>query len=97
MDKNMVYFNQIQMNRNQMRQTIWKKRNENLQQKETSLERKINHVMELARECGATEETPLLWLGVLKIIQSESVMNFFIKSKPEGRMTIVKHYTGVNH
>jgi hypothetical protein len=38
-----------------------------------------------------------LWLGVLKIIQNELVMNFFIETKAEGRMTVVKQYAGVDY
>jgi hypothetical protein len=39
-----------------------------MQDKEKALERKIAYVQELARQCGAAEETPMLWMGVLKII-----------------------------
>jgi hypothetical protein len=46
------------MNRNLMMLTIWEKRTQCMQEKEAALERKINYAMQLARECGATEETP---------------------------------------
>jgi hypothetical protein len=97
MDNNMKDFNIIQENRNAMMQTIWDRRQKAILDKETAMERKISQVQQLARECGATEDTPLLWLGVLKIILSEPVINFFIGSKPEGRMAIIKHYAGVNN
>lgn len=97
MDNNMKDFNIIQENRNAMMQTIWDSRQRAIQEKETAMERKIAQVQQFARECGASEETPMLWIGVLKIILSEPAMNFFIMSKPEGRMTIIKHYAGVDN
>jgi hypothetical protein len=44
---------------------------------------------------GATEETPAEWMAMLKIVQNEPVMNFFINSSPQGRMLVIKQYIGV--
>ncbi|CAN6269306.1 unnamed protein product [Urochloa humidicola] len=81
-------FNIIQEKRNQMLRSYLDRR----QKEKAAKERKVLHVMGLARECGASEGTPQLWLGVLEIIRQDQVMDFFIGSSPEGRMTIIKHF-----
>ncbi|CAN6240919.1 unnamed protein product [Urochloa humidicola] len=80
-------FNIIQEKRNQMLRSYLDRR----QKEKAAKERKVLHVTGLARECGASEGTPQLWLGVLEIIRQDQVMDF-IGSSPEGRMTIIKHF-----
>jgi len=97
MDNNTRDFNVIQENRNAMLQTIWKRRQKEAAEKKSAEEVRIEYVQQLARECGATEEDTKLWIGVLKIILSEKAMKFFISTKPEGRLGIIKHYAGVDN
>lgn len=78
-------------------QSIWVSRQRNIEENKKERQLKIEHNQQLARECGASEKTPKLWIGVLKIIVSEAAMNFFIMTKPKGRMAIIKYYVGVKN
>lgn len=49
----------------------------------------------MARECGASEATPDLWLGVLEIVHSDHATKFFMESDPVVRMTMIKYYARV--
>jgi hypothetical protein len=68
MENNMRGYNDIARHKLTVLQNIWQERNQLMQDNSKTLERKIAHVQELARQCGATEETPSLWLAMLKII-----------------------------
>lgn len=97
MDNNMREYNEIARHKVNVMQTIWQQRNQAIQDQQMALTLKVKKVTQLAKECGATSKTPKLWLGVLKIIQNESVMDFFLESDPEGRMIIIKDFAGVDN
>ena len=59
--------------------------------------KKIKLVQQLAREAGATESNPRLWIGVLKITALDCVMEFFINSAPKGRMAVIEYYASVGN
>jgi hypothetical protein len=96
MDNNMREYNEISRYKVRVMQNIWQERNQVIQAQQMSMSMKIKQVTQLAMEAGASPKTPKLWLGVLKIIQNESVMDFFLENGSEGRMLIIKDYTGVD-
>jgi hypothetical protein len=58
---------------------------------------KIKLVQQLAREAGASEANPRLWLGVMRIVLVPNLMEFFINSTPEGRLAVIEHYASVGN
>jgi len=58
---------------------------------------KIKLVQQLARDAGASEDNPRLWIGVMRIILVADIMEFFINSTPAGRMAVIEHYASVGH
>jgi hypothetical protein len=94
MDNNMREYNEISRYKVRVMQNIWHKRNQVIQAQQMSLSMKIKQVTQLAMEAGTSPKTPKLWLGVLKIIQNESIMDFFLENDSEGRMLIIKDYAG---
>jgi len=63
-----------------------------IKDKQATLDIKISKVLTMARQLGATEATPDLWIGVMMIIQSERVISFFIQSTDEGCLAVIKHH-----
>jgi len=59
--------------------------------------KKIKLVQQLARDAGASENNHMLWIGVMRIILVEDIMEFFINSSLEGRMAVIKHYASIGH
>jgi len=59
--------------------------------------KKIKLVQQLARDDGAMESNPRLWIGVMKIILVDDIMEFFINSALEGRMAVIEHYASVGN
>ncbi|EEC71933.1 hypothetical protein OsI_04741 [Oryza sativa Indica Group] len=48
-------------------------------------------IMALSRECWVTEETPKLWVGMLKMLKDRDAVNVFELSNPEGRKSLLEH------
>ena len=44
--------------------------------------------MDMARDCGVTEDNALLWIGVLKIVKDEDATYFFLRSSLAGRLLL---------
>ena len=53
--------------------------------------------MDMARDCGVTEDNTMLWIGVLKIVKDEDATYFFLRSSPAGRKALIEHYAGVDN
>ncbi|KAG2646436.1 hypothetical protein PVAP13_2KG509200 [Panicum virgatum] len=94
MDRNMSNFCIILENKNHVMRDIWNDKKKVIKDKQAALDIKISKVLAMARQLGATEATPDMWIGVMKIIQSERVMSFFIQSTEEGRLAVIKHHAG---
>jgi hypothetical protein len=75
-------------------QSSWEARQKFLCRKQKKMERKIEKVQQMARECGASECTNL-WPTVMDIACNERATKFFMASDPAGRLKIIKHYAGV--
>jgi hypothetical protein len=75
--------------------SMWQQRNQAIKDQAKAQERKVAHVLDLARQCGETKETPTERMAMLKIVQNKPVMNFFINSSPQGKMFVIKQYIGV--
>ncbi|XP_039786429.1 uncharacterized protein LOC120652624 isoform X2 [Panicum virgatum] len=97
MDRNMSNFGVIMENKNHVMRDIWNDKKKVIKDKQAALDIKISKVLAMARQVGATEATPDLWIGVMKIIQSERVMSFFIQSTEEGRLAVIRHHAGVGN
>ncbi|CAN6349534.1 unnamed protein product [Urochloa humidicola] len=93
--------NLIQENRNEMMQSFISQRQREKAEQAAAKQRKVELVQKLARECGASETSGNLWVGVLAVCNNETSMDFFIRSEPAGRLTIIQGYTfaitGVNN
>lgn len=72
-------------------QSSWESRQEFLHRKQKKLESRIEQVQQMARACGASEQTDL-WPYVMDIACSKSATKFFMASDPAGRLKLVKHY-----
>ncbi|CAN6298879.1 unnamed protein product [Urochloa humidicola] len=81
--------NLIQEDKNQMMASWMSHR----QREKAQREKKLKEVQRLARECGATETSGNLWVGVLAVCRDETYMDFFIGSEPAGRLRIVQTLT----
>lgn len=92
MDNNMEIA-RIQNDRNRLFESHMDKKQEAKKQKANAKAEKIRYVQQLARECGANERNMKLWIGVLKITKDTDA-EFFIGTKPEGRMNIIQYYAG---
>ncbi|CAN6195718.1 unnamed protein product [Urochloa humidicola] len=98
MDNNMREHNEISRNKLAVLQSIWHEKKESEEDARMALARKVDQVNKLAAECGVTpEDAPQLFIGVVKIVQIESVMDLFINTIPAGRLIIIKQYAGVNN
>ena len=97
MDRNMSNFGVILENKNHVMRDIWNDMKKVIKDKQAALDIKISKVLAMARQVGATEATPDLWIGVMKIIQSERVMSFFIQSTEEGHLAVIRHHAGVGN
>jgi hypothetical protein len=54
-------------------------------------------IMALSRECWVTEETPKLWVGMLKMLKDRDAVNVFELSNPEGRKSLLEHLARVDN
>jgi len=93
----MSNFGVIMENKNHVMRDIWNDKKKVIKDKQAALDIKISKVLAMARQVGATKATPDLWIGVMKIIQSERVMSFFIQSTEEGRLAVIRHHAGVGN
>lgn len=53
-------------------------------------------IMGLSRECGVTDKTPKLWVGILKMLKDPVGINVFELSNPGGRKTLIENYARVD-
>jgi hypothetical protein len=68
MDGHMREHNDISRLRLERMTSMWQQRNQAIEDQAKAQERKVAHVLDLARQCGATEETPVEWMAMLKIV-----------------------------
>ena len=68
MDGHKKEHNDISRQRLERMTAMWQERDQNIEDQTKALERKVELVLQLARQCGATEETPAEWMVVLKIV-----------------------------
>jgi hypothetical protein len=97
MNRNMEHLSVVLENRTaMMRQALAQREKEQRDKREATL-RKMQQVMNKARELGVDESKGVQWMGVIKVTQSDRDMDCFLTTEPAGQLTFINFYAGVGN